>query len=617
MVNITINGLPFEVASNQYLIQVLHDVGVSVPCLCGKDGIQAPCGLCDVEIDGQGTVSASQIKPIDGMTIETHTTKLERHRKFRLQQLVSTPDLTCAQPPCQHACPAHVDIQSYLHHIAKNEYRQAVEVIKNTLPMPLSIGRVCPAFCEHACLRGRVDQPLAIRQLKRYAADADFMSDHTYHPEIKPSKGKRVAVIGAGPGGLSCGFFLNREGYQVDIFEAMPQAGGWLRYGIPEFRLPKTILDKEIAVLCQDGLTLHTNQRLGHEITLAELKAQYDAVCLAVGASRASDMKYKGSDQKGYYLGVDFLKDHMTERQMTLGKRVAIIGGGNTAIDCARTALRRGADVTLIYRRTRNEMPAEPYEIIEAEKEGVQFLFLTNPVENIADENGQLIEVVLEKMRLGEPDVSGRRRPQSTGEYKRLPFDNVIAAVSQEPDIDFLQSEDELPLSRWNTALVDENTMFTGVDNVFAIGDFRRGPATAIQAIADARRAAQGIDARLGGNMASLNTVSFQSRNVDRIPRLVRPDHAERLKVSLNSMVGGRTPEQKQANLKLAMQGIFRAELAELDVDYRIKNFEEVELGFSAEQAEYEAQRCMNCGSVDGDRSLLLKYAAEYHVSFR
>lgn len=615
MVLITLNGKPFQVEANQSLLSAAQQCGVIIPCLCGSDGVSGHCGLCDVDIDGVGLTSASDCQPREGMVITTNSSKIEQRRKHILETLLENPNITCSLPPCQVACPAKVDVQLYLSLIAKNEFQQAVKVIKNTLPMPLSIGRVCPAFCEHKCLRNNVDEPLAIRQLKRYAADYDIAAYRSFQPERKAEKGKKVAIVGAGPGGLSCGYFLGREGYDVDIFEAMPQAGGWLRYGIPEFRLPKAILDQEIDLLCQHGVTLHTHHVLGDDFTLSSLSHDYDAVCLAVGASQASAMDYKGSDLDGCFLGVDFLKDNVLERKLDIGKKVAVIGGGNTAIDCARTALRRGAEVTLIYRRTRDAMPAEPYEVDEAEHEGIKFRFLTNPTENIADKSGRVTQVVLEKMALGAPDASGRRRPQPTGETIVESFDTVIAAVSQQTDTRFLDGESiHLNMSRWNTINVDEKSMFSGVENIFAIGDFRRGPATAIEAIADARAAAQGIDEYLGGDMEPLYTRSFRSKNVPRTENLVRKDHVERLKQSLKNMARGSSVPIKEINYQLAMQGIFRAQMPEIEMDQRLTTFDEVETGFTAEQVHNEAKRCLSCGCHEGNQCKLRRYATDYNV---
>lgn len=487
MIEIVIDGKYRIVEEGLTLLEAAKVCGVEIPSLCGmnKSNEKIPCDLCVVEVESGGTKRACDLKVYRGLNVVTQSEQLSEHRRKALNRIMTDHYADC-EAPCKTACPAGVDIQSYLYHISQNDHQKAIEVIKRTLPMPLSIGRVCPAFCESECRRSLVDEPIAIRQLKRHAADADLAAHEAYVPEKKPAKHRKIAVVGSGPGGLTAGYYLSNEGYDVTVFESMPKAGGWLRYGIPEYRLPKDILDKEIELMCRNGMQVETNKKLGVDFTLSQLSEDYDAVCLAVGASQAVEMNYSGSDLDGCYLGVDYLKDYVTEQNYVTGKKVAVIGGGNTAIDCARTARRAGADTTLIYRRTRDEMPAEDYEIVEAEHEGVKFHFLTNPAENIADENGRVKEIRLERMALGEPDASGRRSPKPTGEFFTEAFDTVIAAVSQKPDLSFLENDElSIPLTRWNTSESDSQTMHTGTGNIFSIGDFRRGPATAVEAVGD------------------------------------------------------------------------------------------------------------------------------------
>ncbi|MGB2079633.1 MAG: FAD-dependent oxidoreductase, partial [Vibrio sp.] len=421
---ITINGIDYQTRAGQSLLQASQLLGVEIPSLCGANTHteKRACDLCVVDCGDGKLTRACELEVRDGLDVVTQSEQITAHRKQALQQILSDHYADC-EAPCKVACPAGVDIQSYLYHISQNDHQKAIEVIKRTLPMPLSIGRVCPAFCESECRRSIVDEPLAIRQLKRHAADVDLAASEQFTPEKKPAKNKKIAIVGSGPGGLTAGYYLSNEGYAVTVFEAMPQAGGWLRYGIPEYRLPKAILDKEIDIMCRNGMQIEVGKKLGEHIQLTQLARDYDAVCLAVGASKAVAMDYPGSELAGCYLGVDYLKDFVTDKQYTTGKKVAVIGGGNTAIDCARTAVRTGAKTTLIYRRTRDEMPAEDYEILEAEHEGVEFLMLTNPVENIADTKGRVAQVRLEKMKLGEPDASGRRRPEATGEFFMQDFD--------------------------------------------------------------------------------------------------------------------------------------------------------------------------------------------------
>ncbi|EKN4540617.1 FAD-dependent oxidoreductase, partial [Vibrio parahaemolyticus] len=591
MIEIVIDGKYRIVEEGLTLLEAAKVCGVEIPSLCGmnKSNEKIPCDLCVVEVESGGTKRACDFKVYRGLNVVTQSELLSEHRRKALNRIMTDHYADC-EAPCKTACPAGVDIQSYLYHISQNDHQKAIEVIKRTLPMPLSIGRVCPAFCESECRRSLVDEPIAIRQLKRHAADADLAAHEAYVPEKKPAKHRKIAVVGSGPGGLTAGYYLSNEGYDVTVFESMPKAGGWLRYGIPEYRLPKDILDKEIELMCRNGMQVETNKKLGVDFTLSQLSEDYDAVCLAVGASQAVEMNYSGSDLDGCYLGVDYLKDYVTEQNYVTGKKVAVIGGGNTAIDCARTARRAGADTTLIYRRTRDEMPAEDYEIVEAEHEGVKFHFLTNPAENIADENGRVKAIRLERMALGEPDASGRRSPKPTGEFFTEAFDTVIAAVSQKPDLSFLENDDlSIPLTRWNTSESDSQTMHTGTGNIFSIGDFRRGPATAVEAVGDGRVAAKAIDLFLNGDMADMPKPAFNSRKEKKLAQ-VDPLHFENIQKVARSIMPELTPAQRE------------------------QSFAEVELGFDNEEAMKEAARCLECGCQANTNCALRDYSTEYHA---
>ncbi|WP_162063762.1 formate dehydrogenase subunit alpha [Vibrio taketomensis] len=591
MIEIVINGKYRIVEQGKTLLEAAKVCGVEIPSLCGlnKSKDKVPCDLCVVELDDGSTVRACETQVYPGLKVITQSEQLAEHRRKALNRIMQDHYADC-EAPCKTACPAGVDIQSYLYFIAQNDHQKAIEVIKRTLPMPLSIGRVCPAFCESECRRSLVDESIAIRQLKRHAADADLAMQEAYVPEKKADKNQSIAIVGGGPGGLTAGYYLSNEGYDVTVFESMPKAGGWLRYGIPEYRLPKAILDKEIELMCRNGMQIQTGQKLGQDFTLSELSEKYSAVCLAVGASLAVEMNYTGSDLDGCYLGVDYLKDYVTERNYTTGQKVAVIGGGNTAIDCARTARRAGADTTIIYRRTREEMPAEDYEIMEAEHEGVKFLFLTNPVENIADENGRVQTVRLERMALGAADASGRRSPKATGEFFTQEFDTVIAAVSQKPDLSFLDNDTlQIPLTRWNTSESDPLTMHTGSGNIFSIGDFRRGPATAVEAVGDGRVAAKAIDLFLNGDMAEMPKPAFNSRKEQKLKQ-VDPLQFEQFEKVARSIMPELTPAQRE------------------------QSFAEVELGFDNDEAIKEAARCLECGCQANSNCDLRDYSTEYQA---
>ena len=272
MSNVTIDGQVLATDGQLSILELAQQFEIEIPSLCGlnKNGEKVPCDLCVVDIEGQGIQRACEVTATPEMVITTQSEVLSERRRQSLNRIMSDHYADC-EAPCQTACPAGVDIQSYLYHISQNDHQKAVEVIKRTLPMPLSIGRVCPAFCETECRRGIVDEPIAIRQLKRHAADIDLEAQEQYVPARKADKGKNVAIIGSGPGGLSCGYYLSNEGYNVTVFESMPKAGGWLRYGIPEYRLPKAILDKEIELICRNGMTVETNTTLGKDFLLSEL----------------------------------------------------------------------------------------------------------------------------------------------------------------------------------------------------------------------------------------------------------------------------------------------------------------------------------------------------------
>lgn len=596
MITININGKKVKTEKGNKILDVAKENGIEIPTLC-HDKELAPygsCWVCAVKVKNRkGFVTACGTEVLDGMQIETNSAEVNKARKMALELLLSDHYADC-EAPCKVACPDHVDVQSYVSLIANGKHTEAVKVIKENLPMPLSIGRVCPAFCEEECRREIVDEPVAIRQLKRHAADFDIFSKSPYVPKKDPDNGKTIAIVGAGPSGLTCGYYLSNKGYKVTVFESAPKAGGWLRYGIPEYRLPKKILDKEIKLMCKNGMKIKYKTQLGKDISLSDLSKDHDAVYLAIGAQNAVPMRVKGNNLEGCFLGVDFLRDLTLGKKIKLEKKVAVIGGGNTAIDCARTAARMGANVTLVYRRTRQEMPAESYEVDAAEEEGIKFHFLTNPVENLG-KKGKLKSIEMEKMKLGEPDDSGRRRPEPTGEFFKEDYGSVIAAISQKPEVSFVTKKEnyidgkELPLTRWNTAAADEESQFTGLNNIFAGGDFRRGPATAIEAIADGRKASEAID-RFLNKQPMVDPIKLFDSKKQKWLKDVDPKEYEQY------------------------EEIPRFKMPELEAKVRASNFDEVETGFEESNARAEADRCLECGCNVNESCDLRSYATEYKI---
>jgi len=398
-------------------------------------------------------------------------------------------------PICQATCPANLNIRSYVGLIADGKYAESLAVIRQRLPFALSIGRVCPHPCETACNRGYVDEPIAICGLKRFVADYEMHNNidppvelpDQFHPE-------KVAIIGAGPAGLSCAFFLAKAGYHSVVFEAMPEPGGMFRYGIPEYRLPTKTLMREINWILAHGVELRCNTRIGQDISFADLQRDYGAVFIGVGAWTGMKLGITGEDMEGVVDGVRFLRDANSGKKIDAKGRVIIIGGGNVAMDAARVGWREGFDeVHVVYRRTRKEMPASPWEIDAAEHEGIKFQFLVAPVEVVGDK-GRMTGLKCLKMELGEPDASGRRRPVPIeGSDFVIEAENLIAAIGQRPDVTFIPENSEIEITRWNTFAVDKQTYQTNVPGIFSAGDVETGPDIAIRACANGRKAALGI----------------------------------------------------------------------------------------------------------------------------
>jgi heterodisulfide reductase subunit A len=402
--------------------------------------------------------------------------------------------LQCEDPPCVEACPVHLDIKKYVFEAREGRYRDGLETILERLPFPATVGRVCPHPCEKACVRHTHFDPIANRAIKRFLAD-QFM-DAAWYPKIETKLEGKVAVVGSGPAGLAAAYYLAQMGYGVTIFEALPQAGGMMRVGIPSYRLPRKVLDNEIDRVKNLGVEIKTNTKVESLDTL--FKDGCQAVLVATGTHHGIKLGVEGEDHPKVMECIDFLRDVALGKTVELGDRVAVIGGGNAAIDSARTALRLGSkEVTIFYRRTRAEMPADSEEVEETIKEGVKIHILAAPV-RIRSKDGQLTGIECIRMELGEPDVSGRRRPiPIKGSEFIMEVDNVIIAIGQAVDKTALPSE--LEYTSLGTIVVDPITLQTNIEGVFAGGDVVSGPSAVIAAIALGKEAAISIDKYLGG----------------------------------------------------------------------------------------------------------------------
>ena len=463
--------------------------------------------------------------------------------------------------PCENACPANVNVPGYVALIAAGRPIDAYNLIRQENPFPSICGRVCTHPCESRCRRAQLDEPLAICDLKRYAADEAMKSDRPSTDLIFPKNGKQIAIIGAGPSGLTCAYYLGRLGYDVDVFEAEKVAGGMLAYGIPEYRLPKAVLEREINNIRNVGIQIRTATEVGKDIPFAELRSRYDAIYIATGTQHSRRIGVEGENLPGVYHGLDFLRDVNLGREVRVKGVVAVIGGGSTAMDAARVALRKGAsEVHVLYRRSIDDMPADRREIAEAIEEGIEIHELVEPLHFSGF--GNVEKVVCQRMTLRGFDKDGRRKPVPVpGEIVEFYVDLVIPAVSQYSDLPFVRP-DEVEMTSWGTFIVDGETQKTTMPGVYAGGDVVRGADIVITAIADGKKAARSIDRFLGGN-GELN----KGEPID-IPQPIE-------------------------DLELLEHERFL--MKRLDPETRKHSFDEVIKGFHKLNAMAEAMRCLRC----------------------
>ena len=495
-------------------------------------------------------------------TIKYFRDEYEEHIKYKYCRSGVCSELFIS--PCENTCPANVNVPGYLNLVAAGRFIDAYNLIRQENPFPAVCGRICTSPCESKCRRGTLDEAVAIRELKRYVADYAYKNERPYARDVVfPKNGKRVAVIGGGTSGLTCGYYLVRIGYDVDVFESAPVAGGVLAFGIPEYRLPKKVLQHEIDLIAQAGVNIRLGTEVGKDITFKTLQTQYDAVYVATGTQFPEKVNIPGENLSGVIHGIDFLKNVNLKKEMKLGKTVAVIGGGNTAIDSARTALRLGPEkVIILYRRTRDAMPAYAEEVQDALDEGVELVELVAPVRFVGNKGGKLTKIECVRMKLGDFDKNGRRRSVPIeGSNFYMEVDNVIPAVSQYSDLPFIKRS-EIGVTPWGTFLIDNDTMMTTMEGVFAGGDVVRGPDTVIQAIADGKNAAIAIDKYLGGS-GKLN----KGAPID-IPDQYSDDEVVEHK---------------------------RFEVNMLDPVERVESFDEVVLGYHKLRAMAEAMRCLHC----------------------
>jgi len=588
-VNIILNGKPVVAEAGQTILEAAEANGIAIPTLCHNAELKpfGSCWICVVRVKGaRSLVPACSSKVAEGMEITTDEADIHATRKMCLELLMSDHLGDCLAP-CRVTCPAGCNIPEFISSIALGDDRAAIEVIKRNIMLPASLGRICPRPCEEECRRNRMEGAVAICWLKRFAADQDLASARPYVPERAPATGKKVAVVGAGPAGLAAAYYLLLQGHAVTVFEAHPKPGGMLRYGIPEFRLPRNVLDAEVDYVVSLGAEMRYGTKLGRDVTLEGLRAAgYDAIFMGIGAQLASSMRIEGEDTPGVLSGVEFLGDVSAGRPQKVGDRVVVVGGGNTAVDAARTSLRLGASgVSILYRRTRKEMPANEVEIEEALKEGVRIEFLAAPIRAEPAPAGK-VKLTCIRMELGEPDASGRRSPVPIkGSEHQIVCDTVIAAIGQAVDTSALQATG-IETDRGRSIKVNPRTLETNVPGVFAGGDCVTGADIAVRAIGAGRLAATSISQYLRGE------------EVTGEPELFRMTMG-----ALDKVPGELFEERPRRE---------RARMPEREVEVRRSTFDEVEVGFSDPQARDEATRCLTCGCAKAEDCKVRTLATQY-----
>lgn len=592
MINLKINNKDVSVPKGTSILDAAKTLGIDIPTLCHHPKLKpfSSCFVCVVESvkTGGNLVTSCSTEAMDGMEILTESYKVRQSRKLCLELLLSDHAGDCLAP-CVDACPAKTPIPAYLEAIAKGDPQKALRIIKTRIPFAASIGRVCPRPCETACRRNNLEGAAAICSLKRYAADEDLDSDNPFVPECAPDTGKKIAIIGAGPAGLSAGYYLRQQGHAVTVFDRHERAGGMLAFGIPDFRLPRNTLAAEVQTIIATGIEMRYNVDFGVDVTTEQLKNEgFDAIYLAIGAQGATAMRVSGENLERVYTGVQVLDNVASDDPPYLGNTCIIVGGGSTAIDAARSSKRLGVnDVIVMYRRTRHEMPAHEEEVDDMIDEGVNLMELTAPLS--IEREGDKLKVISIKMELGEPDASGRRSPKKIpcSEFTVI-CDSMISAIGQAIDGECLKGT-KVETFEWGTIKVNPKTFETTEEGVFAGGDCAvdGDGRIAVQAIGMGRRAAEMIDLYVSGKplKSIVNEFTVQIGKLSEIP----------------------------AGFYKGTTHIDRAKMPKIPVINRLNpNFPEVELGFSCGDASMEASRCLNCGCREQDICALRAFAFEY-----
>jgi len=581
-ITIEVDGRQITGREGQTILELCRDNGIEIPTLCYEPKLPGfgACRMCVVELAGEDQPPISCSRAAEpGMVVQTQTPRIRQLRKTNLELIFSDHNAYCL-PPCQNKCPSHIDIPGFLKANTEGDFVESARIFKRTIPFPSILGRVCPAPCEEHCRRDEVDEAIAIRDSHRYAGDQVLkaLGKGQKAPvpfEVQAASGKRVAVVGSGPAGASAAYYLAIAGHEVTIFERDPAPGGMLRYGIPQYRLPKDeVLAGEYESLTDLGIRIVCDRALGRDFTIDDLQNQgFDAVCVAIGCYDTNKLGVPGEDAPDVLDGLEYL------RIATLGlpypghkgKRVVVVGGGFTSMDCTRTSLRQGAsEVTLVYRRDMKEMSAAN-EVHEAIEEGARAIFQAAPVRVLSDARGRVTGVEFIRMRLGAPDEKGRRRPEPVeGTEFTIPCDRVLLAIGQGPDLTWLDhGSDGLAASKQRRLQADAVTFATDRPGVFGTGDVRVGATTVVQAVGEGRRAAYAIDAYLKGH--DLEAIRTRQTLAEPQPEFLS--------------IVPYTDERKEPRLRLKSMA----------PEVRRQSYIEYEIPYTQQEAMSESGRCLQC----------------------
>ena len=591
---ITVDGKVMPAYQGQSILSVAIDNGISdIPNLCNDEKLEptSACRMCLVHIEGEARPLPSCNTPaLPGMMVTTNSDELFHIRRTNLEMMLSDHNAYC-QPPCQVDCPTHIDIPGYLELIAKGEMKEAARLVKEVLPFPYILGLTCPAPCQKACRRALVDEEIAICRMHGHAAETCLLDPPV--PYLKdPDTGKKVAVIGGGPAGLTNAYYLALHGHYVKVFDMQPQAGGQLRYGIPEYRLQKDMMDRELDGVWQLGVDFQANVKLGRDFTVDDLFAQgFDAVFLGIGAWTSNELRVEGEDADGVVNAISYLAEKVEGKPVPVeeGKEVIVIGGGFTAFDCTRTSLRLGAKVHTMYRRGRQEIGATMEETEDGEAEGTDLQFYVSQTK-ILTENDKVTGVEFQKNKLGEPDASGRRRPVPIpGSEFVVHCDAVIPAIGQAVDKNVMSAiaPQGVKATKYGTVQTNPHNLMTDRVGVFAGGDCQMGAKTIIEGVAQGKLAARAMHGYLMGE--DMKEVARRLELEER-----RPD--------LFDIVPYKPVEPK---VKMPM----------LPYEDRTRNFKLIEMGYLREQAEREAARCLQCACPAAGQCDLQKYSIEHGLA--